>query len=86
MIRSSEESINTVLNNIDNSIDYYINQHTAGINGASRLRNDAMTVKGLVEYRSALKALLEENYSPKKKRGNPNFGKDNPYLNKEVTE
>jgi hypothetical protein len=29
--------------------------------------------------------LLEEN-TPKKKRGNPNFGKDNPYLNKEVNE
>jgi len=25
---------------------------------------------------------LQEEYTPKKKRGNPNFGKDNPYLNK----
>jgi hypothetical protein len=85
MIRSSKESIDTVVNNIDNSIDYYINQHTADINGASRIRNDASIVRGLVEYRSALLSLLDENPS-KKKRGNPNFGKNNPYLTKEVNE
>ena len=86
MLRSSRESIDTVIDNIDKSIDYYINQHIADISGANRIRNDANTVRGLVEYRSALMDLLEENYSPKKKRGNPNFGKNNPYLNKEVTE
>jgi len=85
MIRSSKESIDTVVNNIENSIDYYINQHTADINGASRIRNDASIVRGLVEYRSALLSLLDDN-PPKKKRGNPNFGKNNPYLTKEVNE
>jgi len=83
MIRSSKESIDTVVINIERSIDYFINQHTADINGASRIRNDASVVHSLFEYRTALLELLEEN-TPKKKRGNPNFGKDNPYLNKEV--
>jgi len=86
MIRSSKESIETVVTNIENSIDYYINQHTADLNGASRIRNDASIVRGLVEYRSALLDLLEEE-TPRKKRGNPNFGKDNPYFTKkEVNE
>jgi hypothetical protein len=86
MIRSSKESISTVVSNIEKSIDYYINQHTADISGASRIRGDANTVRGLVEYRSALISLLDED-TPKKKRGNPNFGKDNPYLTKaEVNE
>jgi len=86
MLRSSRESIDKVIENIKKSIDYYINQHIADINGANRIRNDASTVRGLVEYRSALIEMLEENYAPKRKRGNPNFGKNNPYLSKEVTE
>ncbi|QBQ72850.1 hypothetical protein CRP7_gp57 [Roseobacter phage CRP-7] len=81
MIRSSRESINKVVSNIESSIDYFINQHIADINGSARIRNDANIVRGLVEYRAALLSLQEE-YTPKKKRGNPNFGKDNPYLNK----
>jgi hypothetical protein len=85
MIRSSKESIDTVVSNIESSIDYYINQHTADISGASRIRNDASVVRSLFEYRTALLGLQEEN-TPKKKRGNPNFGKDNPYLGKEVNE
>jgi len=86
MINSTKESINKVIENIDKSIDYFINQHIVDLNGANRIRNDASVVRGLVEYRSALLSLLEEN-TPKKKRGNPNFGKDNPYTNKtEVNE
>jgi len=85
MIKSSKESIDTVVINIERSIDYFINQHTADISGASRIRNDASVVRSLFEYRTALLELLEES-TPKKKRGNPNFGKDNPYLNKEVNE
>ena len=86
MINSTKESINKVIENIDKSIDYFINQHIVDLNGANRIRNDASVVRGLVEYRSALLSLLEEN-TPKKKRGNPNFGKDNPYNTKtEVNE
>jgi len=78
MIKSSKESINKVIQNIEQSIDYFINQHIVDLNGANRIRNDATIVRGLVEYRSALLSLLEDN-TPKKKRGNPNFGKNNPY-------
>lgn len=78
MINSSKESINKVVENIDKSIDYFINQHIVDLTGANRIRNDANIVRGLVEYRSALNSLLEE-ITPKKKRGNPNFGKNNPY-------
>jgi len=86
MIKSSNESINKVVENIDKSIDYFINQHIIDLTGANRIRNDAGVVRGLVEYRSALLGLVEEN-TPKKKRGNPNFGKDNPYNTKtEVNE
>jgi len=85
MIKSSNEQINTVITNIENSIDYFINQHTADLNGAARIRNDANIVRGLVEYRSALLNLQKENTAVKK-RGNPNFGKNNPYTTKqEVT-
>jgi len=85
MIKSSNEQINTVINNIENSIDYFINQHTADLNGAARIRNDALVVKALFEYRTSLLDLQKEN-TPVKKRGNPNFGKNNPYTTKqEVT-
>jgi hypothetical protein len=81
MIRSSRESIDKVVSNIESSIDYFINQHIADINGSALIINDGNIVRGLVEYLAALLSLQEE-YTPKKKRGNPNFGKDNPYLNK----
>jgi hypothetical protein len=85
MIKSSNEQINTVITNIENSIDYFINQHTADLNGAARIRNDALVVKALFEYRTSLLDLQKEN-TPVKKRGNPNFGKNNPYTTKqEVT-
>jgi hypothetical protein len=85
MIKSNNEQINTVINNIENSIDYFINQHTADLNGAARIRNDALVVKALFEYRTSLLDLQKEN-TPVKKRGNPNFGKNNPYTTKqEVT-
>ena len=82
MIKSSNEQINIVINNIENSIDYFINQHTADLNGAARIRNDASIVRGLVEYRAALIDMQKEN-TPAKKRGNPNFGKNNPYTTKQ---
>jgi hypothetical protein len=85
MIKSNNEQINTVITNIENSIDYFINQHTADLNGAARIRNDALVVKALFEYRTSLLDLQKEN-TPVKKRGNPNFGKNNPYTTKqEVT-
>jgi len=84
MINSTNESINKVVENIDKSIDYFINQHIIDLTGANRIRNDANVVRGLVEYRSALLGLIEEN-TPKKKRGNPNFGKGNPYNVKTAT-
>ena len=85
MIKSSNEQINTVITNIENSIDYFINQHTADLNGAARIRNDALVVKALFEYRTSLLD-LQKNNAPAKKRGNPNFGKNNPYTTKqEVT-
>jgi hypothetical protein len=82
MIKSSNEQINTVITNIENSIDYFINQHTADLNGAARIRNDALVVKALFEYRTSLLDLQKEN-TPVKKRGNPNFGKNNPYTTKQ---
>jgi len=78
MINIKKETIDVVIDNIDNSITYYLNQHTADISGASRIRNDAPIIKGLFDYREALIKLQKEN-SPAKKRGNPNFGKNNPY-------
>ena len=85
MIKSSNEQINTVITNIENSIDYFINQHTADLNGAARIRNDALVVKALFEYRTSLLD-LQKNNAPAKKRGNPNFGKNNPYtIKQEVT-
>jgi hypothetical protein len=82
MIKSNNEQINTVITNIENSIDYFINQHTADLNGAARIRNDALVVKALFEYRTSLLDLQKEN-TPVKKRGNPNFGKNNPYTTKQ---
>jgi len=82
MIKSSNEQINTVITNIENSIDYFINQHTADLNGAARIRNDALVVKALFEYRTSLLNLQKDN-APAKKRGNPNFGKNNPYTIKQ---
>jgi hypothetical protein len=82
MIKSSNEQINTVITNIENSIDYFINQHTADLNGAARIRNDALVVKALFEYRTSLLDLQKDN-APAKKRGNPNFGKNNPYTIKQ---
>ncbi|MDB4355541.1 hypothetical protein N9Z55_06575 [Akkermansiaceae bacterium] len=82
MIKSSNEQINTVITNIENSIDYFINQHTADLNGAARIRNDALVVKALFEYRTSLLD-LQKNNAPAKKRGNPNFGKNNPYTIKQ---
>ena len=82
MIKSNNDQINTVINNIENSIDYFINQHTADLNGAARIRNDALVVKALFEYRTSLLDLQKEN-TPVKKRGNPNFGKNNPYTTKQ---
>jgi hypothetical protein len=82
MIKSSNEQINTVITNIENSIDYFINQHTADLNGAARIRNDALVVKALFEYRTSLLDLQKDN-TPVKKRGNPNFGKNNPYTTKQ---
>ena len=82
MIKSNNEQINTVITNIENSIDYFINQHTADLNGAARIRNDALVVKALFEYRTSLLDLQKDN-TPVKKRGNPNFGKNNPYTTKQ---
>lgn len=82
MINSTQESIDIVIKNIESSIDYYINQHKADTNGAARIRADANIVRGLIEYRDALKNLHTE-FPQQKKRGNPNFGKNNPYLKKE---
>lgn len=82
MINSKKETIDIVVKNIESSIDYYINQHIADINGASRIRNDALVVKGLFDYRTALLDLLKEDTSVRK-RGNPNFGKNNPYNTKQ---
>lgn len=82
MINTKKETIDTVISNIESSIDYYLNQHRADISGASRIRNDATIVKGLFDYREALINLQKEN-APAKKRGNPNFGKHNPYNTKQ---
>ena len=82
---SKEEQIDLVIENCYKAMDYYLKQHSATATGSTRVRKEAMEVKGIVDYIEFLKQYKEE-ITPKKKRGNPNFGKNNPYLHKEENE
>ena len=79
---SKEEQIDLVIANCYKAMDYYIKQHSPTQTGPGRVRTDAVVVKGIADYIEFLKQYKEE-ITPKKKRGNPNFGKNNPYLPKE---
>ena len=75
------DKLHLVLKNCDKTLDYYTEIFANTVNGAARLRKEALEVEGVVKYREYVLAQIKE-LTPKPKRGNPNFGKNNPYQDK----
>ena len=75
------DKLKLVLKNCEQALDYYTNVFAVTSGGAMRMRREAHEVEGLVKYREYLIEQIEV-LTPKPKRGNPNFGKNNPYQEK----
>ena len=75
------DKLKLVLKNCDKTLDYYTEIFANTANGPARIRKEALEVEGVIKYREYIEAKIKE-LTPKPKRGNPNFGKNNPYQDK----